>query len=82
MKAVGGNEGRAGSRGCAVLRRGVEGVVSCLFAQDLQDHRANSTGLLLVLAGRLDGSPESTRTPDGRLMIIVPEWQSPSCAKG
>ena len=72
----------ADGRGCAVWVRGDGGVVlSCLFAQDPQDHRANSTELLPVLAGRLDGSPESRRTPDGRLMIIVPK-QSPCCAKG
>jgi hypothetical protein len=68
-------------RGCAVSRRGEGGTISRLFAQDLRDHRANSTELLPVLAGRLDGSPGSTRAPEGRLMIIVPE-RSPSCTKG
>lgn len=82
MVEVEGNEGKAESgtdgRGCAVSTRG---IVSCLFPGDRQDHRANSTELWPVLAGRLDGTPESTRNPDGRLIIIVPE-QSPPWAKG
>ena len=83
MVGVGENEGRAGNATteCAVWRRGEEGTDSCLFAWDLQDHRANSReSLLPVLAGRLDGwCPEWRLTPaDGRLMNIVPE-QSPSC---
>lgn len=79
VMTVGENEGRLGSatdgRGFAVSTRREGGMVSCLFAQDLQDRRTNSMELLPVLAGRLDGSPER-----GRLMIIVPE-KSPSCAK-
>lgn len=82
---MGENEGRAGSatdgRECGISTGGRGGMVSCLFARDLQDHRANSRELLPVLAGRLDESPESAGTPDGRLMIIVTE-QSPSCTKG
>jgi hypothetical protein len=82
MVVVGTNEGSAtgGKEGAtSTIDRG--GTDSCLFCQDLQDHRANSKELLPVLAGRPDWSPESTLTQDGRVMIIVPE-QLPSRTKG
>ena len=83
--AVGYREGRVGSERDVnegtVSASGSEGSASCLFSRDLQDHRANSKELLPVLTGRLDGTPQSTPTLDGRVMIIVPE-RSPSCKDG